>query len=159
MGLNSVQQYVKTLLNGLTIPNQASALEAWVVPPNVENISGPRAYIWGGRMREERQTSPRGAGYTWLVWTVDIYLMLLDNPQSATLDQNFPLLADTVMQTLRTTTMPTFINDPTTGARSQILSVGEEFEWEYPPQRATADMRMLIFEARLGATVKEAIQA
>lgn len=159
MGLNSVQQYVKGVLNGLIIPNQTQPLEAWVTPPNIENISGPRAYIWGGRMEEKRQTMPRGAGFMHLEWTIDTYLLLLENPQNPTIDQNFPLLADTVMTALRTTTMPRVINDPTTGASSQVLSIGERFSWEYPPERATANMRMLLYQARLGVIVEEAIQA
>lgn len=159
MGLNAVQQTLKTILNGLPVPNQSVALEAYVVPPTTDNIVGPRAYIWGARMKEDRQTAPRGQGFTWLVWTVDIYLMMLDNPQSSTLDQNFALFADAVMKALRVTTMPTFISDPTTGDRSQMLSIGEEFEWEMPAEKATAGQRMLVFEARLGAIVKEAIQA
>jgi hypothetical protein len=70
-----------------------------------------------------------------------------------------PLIIDAIMNKTWTTEMPLFITDPTTGVRSQILAIGEDFELEYPPERTPSTLRMLYYVARLGLDVYEAVQA
>ncbi len=162
MPLNSCQIYVQGLLDGLAIPGQAQPLQAYITPPTVEDVDGPRAYIWGGRMRGRRQTAPRGipphAGFKRLDWVVDVYLVDMELPDDPGLDQTFPVLVDAVMRQTWTTVMPTYITDPTTGVLSQILQIGEDFELEYPPERTPATLRTLWYSCRLGLNVYEAVQ-
>ena len=168
MPLNSTQLYVQSLINGLSIPAPAggtpSTLEAYITPPTLENLDGPRAYVWGNRMRATRQTAPRGAAFKHFAWTVDIYLSYLTAPDDANVDQEFPLLVDAVLQQLWTTTMPLFISStgipvaPGTAGSSQILSIGEDFELEYPPERTPATLRMLYYSCRIGLDIYEAVQ-
>lgn len=159
MPLNSVQLYVRDLLSELEIPGLTVRLESYITPPVVEDIDRPKAYVLASRMRVRRQSAPRGPGFKWLGWTVDVYLTYETIPDSDTVDQEMPLIIDAVMTKLWTTTMPLFITDPTTGQRSQVLQIGEEFEVEYPPERTPATLRMLYYAARLGFEVYEAVQA
>jgi len=163
MPLNSIQCYVKGILDGLPIPGSTQSLDAFVTPPTVDNLDNPKAYIWGARMRGTRQTMPRGiapaAGFKKLMWNVDVYLSYETNPDDANIDQEFPLIVDAVMAALWSTTMPTFITDPTTGLKTQLLAIGEDFDFEYPPEKAPATLRMVYYTARLGLSVQEAVQA
>ena len=176
MPLSSVQQYVQKQLDGLEMPAGIPNLEAWITPPTVEDMDAPRAYIWASRMRARRQTGPRvnvyasGPGFKHLDWTIDVYLSYETTPDTDTKDTDFPGICDAVMTKLWTTTMPIFIDangntialdGPTapTDANSQILAIGEEFDFEYPPERVPATLRMLYFTARFGFNVYEAVQA
>jgi hypothetical protein len=172
--LNSVQLYVKGLLDGITIPGpgteSSSILQAYVTPPVLEDLDGPRSYIWGGRQRVRRQTMPRTqpnnvvtAGFKQFDYTLDIYLSYLTNPNDALVDQEFPILVDTVLSTLWNTTMPVFIdstgNVVSTGGTgiSQILSIGEEWDLEYPPEKTPATLRMLYYTCRIAMYIQEAV--
>lgn len=167
MPLNSVQLYTQGLLNGLSIPfpgGGTTPLEAYITPPTLEDLDGPRAYIWGSRMRATRQAAPRGPGYKHFAWTIDVWLSYLTAPDDASVDQEFPLLVDTVLRQLWTTTMPVFISSTgtvvpagTAGA-TQVLEIGEDFELELPPERTPATLRMLYYAARIGLDVYEVVQ-
>lgn len=168
MPLNSVQLFVHGLLDKLSIPGPAgsasSTLEAYITPPTVENLDGPRAYIWGGRQRVTRQTAPRGEGFKHFAYTLDIYLAYLTNPDDTNIDQEFPLFVDAVLKQLWTTTMPVHIDATgnvvpagTSGA-SQILEVGEQWDLDYPPERTPASLRMLYYTCRIGMEIYEAVQ-
>ncbi len=159
MPLNSVQIYVRDLLDNLQIPGLDTYLEAYITPPTVEDIDRPKAYVLASRMRAKRQSAPRGPGFKWLGWTVDVYITYETVPDSDTVDQEMPLIIDAVMTKLWTTTMPLFITDPTTGVKSQVLQIGEEFDLEYPPERTPATLRMLYYAARFGFDIYEAVQA
>lgn len=175
MPLNSVQLYVHSLLDGMTIPGppgeSSSTLQAYITPPTVEDLDGPRAYVWGGRQRAKRQSMPRitlatpsTAGFKYLDYVIDIYLSYLTNPQDPELDQEFPIFVDSVLQQLYTTTMPVLIdsqgNVTDTGTNlSQILSIGEEWDLEYPPEKTPNTLRMYYYTCRISMTLQEAIQA
>lgn len=164
MPLNSVQLYVKGLLNGIALPGQASALPAYVTPPVFDNVNGPRCYVWGGRVTGSRQTMPRYAGYRKLPWLVDIWLVYVTNPNNADVDSEFPLIVDAVLDVLWTTTMPVWIdangNVTTAGAAgaTQIQAIGEEWSLDYPPERTPGSMRMLWYSTLITATVLEVPQ-
>ncbi|WAL67144.1 hypothetical protein ORV05_04970 [Amycolatopsis cynarae] len=162
MPLNTVQQYVRGVLDGIAIPGQTQTLPAYVQAPPLVPLDGPVAIVWGGRMRQKRQSMPRGAGFQQLEWQVDVYLSYetsTDTDLEPTVDQEFPLIVDAAMQALRTTTMPVTITDPTTHQASQILSVGENMSLEYPPERAPATLRLAYYTCQLTTTIMEVIQA
>lgn len=171
MPLLSVQMYVQGVLNGLSVPGQAKALKAQITPPTTQKLEGPVAFVWGGSMRSERQAGPRGtpghAGYKHLAWDVDVWLVYLTNPNSTTLDSQFPAFVDAVMAKVWSTPMPLFIDSQGAPAGqtaiaqgvTQILSIGENFRLEYSPVHAVASQRMLYFDARLTLSIYEAVQA
>ncbi len=176
MPLNSLQLYTHSIIDGLLIPSVTEPLRAYITPPNIEDLDGPRAYVWGGRLRGRRQTTPRGApgqaGFKRLDWVIDVYLSYLTTPDSADIDQQFPLIVDAIMAASWSVRMPLIIDSQgqriLTGAgpvqdlppgASQIISIGEDFELEYPPERNPANLRMLYYTCRLGLDVYEAVQA
>lgn len=163
MPLNSVQIYVANLVNGIQVPGIAKPIEAFITPPTVEELDGPKAYIWGARNRGRRQTMPRGiapaAGFKRLDWTIDIYLVYETMPDEPNIDQEFPLIIDAVLTKLWSTTMPFVIEDPTTGQVSQIQAIGEEWELEYPPERTPSTLRMIYYTSRIAMDVVEIVQA
>lgn len=159
MPLNSVQLYVKSVLNGITVPGQPQTLTAAITPPVFEDIGAPRCFIWGGRVQGSRQTMPRGAGFRKLPWLIDIYLVYLTNPQNTTVDSEFPLVIDAVLNKLWTTQMPTIITDPATEVVTQIQAIGEEWTLDYPPERTPGTLKMLWYSALLTTTVLEVPQS
>jgi hypothetical protein len=137
--LNSVQALCKAVLDGLPFPGSTKALKA------------------------DRQTGPRGkpgqAGYKRLRWDVDVWLVMLTNPNNSMVDQQFPLLLDAVMAAFWSTEMPTWITDETTGLATQVLSIGEDYRMEYAPVHAPQTQRMLFYDAHLRLSIYEAVQA
>jgi hypothetical protein len=160
--LNSVQHTVRDLLDGLVIPGSTQTLEAYITPPTVDTLDNPKAFILAARLRGSRQTMPRGlpgqAGFKKLPWQVDIFLSYETTPDSATVDEEFPLVIDAVLMALWQAAMPVFMIDPTTGLKTQLVAIGEEFELEYPPEKVPATLRMLYYTARIGVTAYEAVQ-
>lgn len=177
MPLNSVQLYVQSLLNGITIPSPgseaSSTLECYITPPTLEDLDGPRAYIWGGRQTVRRQTMPRTqpndpstAGFKYFTYTMDIYLSYLTNPNDTDLDQEFPLFVDAVLSVLWNTQIAIFI-DPLgnpvavgdqTNEDSQILAIGEQWDMDYPVVKSPATQRMLYYTCRIAMQVEESVK-
>lgn len=159
MPLNSVQQLVQGILNGLPIPGGGASLEAYITPPVTEDLDAPKAYVWGSRCHGGRQTMPRGEGFKKINWVIDVWLSYETTPDSSTVDAEFPLIVDAVMQAMWTTpTQSRFIVDDTTGLKTQILSIGEDWDLEYPPEHTPNTSRMLYYTARLSFSVIEAVQ-
>lgn len=171
MPLLSVQSYIRGVLDGLSVPGQTQPLKAQITPPVVQNLNGPTAFVWGGSVRGERQSGPRGApgkaGFKHLAWDVDVWLVYLTNPNNPTVDSEFPAFVDAVMAQIWSTPTTLFIDARGTPAEptsvpegvTQILSVGEQFRLEYAPVHAVASQRMLYFDARLTLEIYEAVQA
>jgi hypothetical protein len=169
VGLYSIQEYVRSLIDGLTFPLAPTvpALTAWVTPPTVEKATGPRAYVWGGRVRGGRQTAPRGPGMKRRPWTVDVYLIYLDTPDDARTNEPFPRIIDAVIDVFETTVMPLWIDQngvpvgPNAGSTSdtQIQAIGESYDLDYPPERLPHSLRMVWYSARIGLDVLEVKQA
>lgn len=165
MPLSSVQQYCKNIIDGLWIPGMPGGLEAYITPPTVADLDGPKAFVLGARMRVNRQTMPRVAGFKHLAWSVDVYLVYETDPDSPTVDIEFPQVVDAVMAAFWSTTIPVAIDangqvvaEGTPGS-SQILNTGEDMDLEYLPEHVPATLRMLYYVARLGVDVYEAVQA
>lgn len=163
MPLNSVQLKVQEILQGLALPGWSQTLQCFITPPVVQDLSGPVAYVWGGKMTGARLAMPRGAGFKKLTWTVQVYLAYETTPDdpeappsgAPSVDQAFPLAVDAVMTALWTTPMPVALIDPTTNVTTQMVSIGEQFDLEYPPVHTPATLRMLYFAARLNLQVQE----
>lgn len=162
-----MQRYVQGILAGLELPDGLPALTTWVTPPVVEDMDGPRGYVWGSRVQGSRQTAPRGAGFMKLPWTIDVYLAFLDTPDDALANESFPKVIDAVLMKFFTTTMPLFISaagvpmgsDLVNDTDTQIQAIGERWDLDYPPERLPATMRMVWYSARIGMSVLEVIQA
>lgn len=170
--LNSIQQYVKGVINGITVTGQTSPLVAYVTPPVMDNVGGPpKAYVWAGRANGHRQTTPRGPGFKQIDWDIDIYLQYETNPNrpvvnSVSIDNQFPLIVDAVLVQLFTTTMPTFIDvngtpvgptNPPAGA-TQVHHIGEQFRIDYPTEKTPGTLRMLWYSLVLSVTIAEIVQ-
>lgn len=168
MPLNSVQLYVRDLLNNLAVPLMGiPPVEAYVTPPVFEDIDRPKAYVWGGRARGRRQTMPRNtsgqlvdgkSGFRKIDWHIDIYLVYETTPDAAELDMEFPCVVDAVMTKLWTTPLNIFITDPITGVVSEITSIGEEWDYEMLPERTPNTLRMIYYSSRITMVVSEVIQ-
>lgn len=171
MPLLSTQVYVKNLIDGLIINDGIPALTAYITPPTVEDLDGPRAYVWGARQRVKRRSMPRtapndqtGAGFKFYDYRMDIYLAYLSNPDTASNDTDFPLIIDTVLYQLWNTTMPVFIDASGTVVSSggpnisQITSIGEEWDLDYGPERTPSTLRMLYYTCRIGMSVHEEVK-
>lgn len=169
MPLTSVQLYCKNIINQLLIPGATVPLDAYVTPPVLSDLDAPIAVVQGARMRANRQTAPRRAGFKHLAWTVDVYVAYETKADSETVDLEFPQIIDAVMAAYWSVSIPTFIDplgnvldanpDPLPPGSSQILNTGEDLELEYPPERVPATLQMLYYTARIGVDIYEAVQA
>lgn len=173
--LTGVQLYVKNIIDGLVVTDGIPALEAHVTPPTLQDLDGPMAFVWGGRMTGKRQTTPRilsghtiadgTSGFKHLAWVVDVYIVYETNPNIDSNDTDFPQIVDAVLAAYFTTQMPIFIDgtgntytEPAAGL-TQILGIGENFELDYAPLHTPATLRMLYYSAKLSMEVYEAVQA
>jgi hypothetical protein len=156
--LNSVMQHVKGIVNGIEIPLQPKPLTARVVPPPVEPLAGPMGWITPGRMTGSRQTMPRGPGFTAPVWPVNITLDLLDLSTDPNIEQAYYLMVDAVFMALFTAEMPLFVTDPTTGLKSQLTAVSEDYGFTPGDWVTTANQRTVLFRGQVTATFREKLQ-
>jgi len=156
MSVNTVQSHVKTLLNGLTLPNYQTNLVTYITPPNPGKLPGPAAYVWATAGTNNRQTAPRGAGFRQMTWTVSIWLMAPGIASDVKADIKFAGVIDTVINALVTDTMPIMVTDSVTGLIYQLIAIGEDFTVQQSPVHGLADQRLLMYEALINLTVKEA---
>jgi hypothetical protein len=138
--LNSVQLYLKGLLDGLPMPGAAGNLAAYITPPDPnEETQVPTAYIWPSQAKESRDPKtggsiPRNTGpgtpsaTKSLVHDVDIYLVWFAANDDPDADTWFPGMVDAVMYTLRTAPDPVQVTDPYSGMSSQLVNVGEQMD-------------------------------
>lgn len=168
MPINTVQVYLKNLLDGLTWPiSNVPPLQMQITPPDPNvDAQTPQGYVWPERGHESRDprrggTFPRAASAgaasglkviehrvpIWLVWWgAD------DDPDSDTL---FPGLVDTVMNTLRLAPDPTPIEtDPWTQQQSYLIDVGEDMDYEIT-LRAIVDQRFNRYDALITTVINE----
>lgn len=171
MPLNSVQLYVAGLITAanIIIDDGIPALDCWIVPPTLQNMNGPHAYVWGGRVSTSRQTMPRGvmAGFKKYPWQIDVYVVfetVANRIQNPNLDSQFPMLIDAITNIFSTTTMPGYIDtngvfstEPVAGA-SQIQHIGESWTLDYPAVHTPRTMKMSWFSANIVIDVLEVVQ-
>lgn len=169
MGINTVQWYLKSILDQVALPLNLGNLDAFIQPPNPGDGTEPGIYIWGSRGDEARATLPRAApgdlstgGQKILNHDVDAWIIWLGPAVDPQADVLFPAIVDTVMAVLRNVPIldrAQYATDPVTGALSQLLNVGEHMSWEYAPVRAVSDQRYLRYDARITINIEERIQA
>lgn len=163
MPLNTVQAYLKGLLDGLAIPGNVGNLEAYITPPDPRDDPPPAAYIWPASGDEKRQAMPRGnppgAGWKTLTHSVHVYLTWFNAADDPNADSAFPAVIDTVMTALRSAPNPVRASDPYTGQVSDLVDIGEQMTWDYGPVHAVADQRWLRYDCLITVTVTELIQA
>lgn len=154
--LNSIQQHVKGLLDGLALPGQL-ILTSYVRPPVFEGLTGPRCYVWGGAANETRQSAPRGQGFKRVRWTIDTWLVYEE--LSADGDETvFPGIVDAVMAVLRSAPMPVPLTDPITSIQTQLVEIGEQMTLDYPPLHTAGSLTSLLWAARVSCQATEAAQ-
>ena len=158
MPLNSVQQYVRSQLENLTVPQNATP-DVYIAPPVPGDAAVPQLYVWGGQLTETRETMPRGGGRKLLRWTVSIFVYSPDEADAPNIDTAFPVLLDTLAATFRAITLPVALTDSVTGAQSEILFIGEDMTIHYGQPRALQDQRYIWQNAVIQATVVELLQA
>ena len=167
MGLYSVARYVKGLIDGTPMPSGVPGpLVAYITPPVSEKLSAPRAYIWPGRAQVARQTAPRGQGFRKRTWPIDIYVNYMDTPDDALANEPFLQVVDAVTGVFEATVMPLFIDslgnpvgpNATSATDTQILSIGEDWALDYPPERTVMNLRQLWFSTGIKLQVEEAKQ-
>lgn len=170
MPLNTVQCYLKGVLNGSILPLDLGTLEAFITPPNPnDDAVNPAAYIWGSRGRENRGALPRAqpgnlstGAWKFIDHDVSIWLTWFGAADDQFADQQFPTVVDAVCAVLRNTNLldeTQYATDPVTGQQSNLLDVGERMSWDYGPVHATADQRYLRYDAQLVISIQEWFQA
>jgi len=169
MPLNTVQVYLKSVLDQMVLPQGLGALDAFITPPNPRDDPEPAIYIWGSHADEARMTVPRAVhgnlatgGDKAITHRVDCWLTWFESSEDLNVDSNFPAILDAVLAVLRNVEMldaTQHATDPVTGQLSHLLNVGENMSWEYGPVRAVADQRLLRFDAQITVEVIEVIQA
>jgi hypothetical protein len=166
MPLNTIQTYVKSIINGAELPLGLGVLQAFITPPDPGESLDPTIYIWGSVAHEKRQTMPRhqpgnysSGGFKWIDHTLDLWLVFCAYADDNGVDSQFPAAIDAVMAILRDTQMQVPVFDPVTGMKSTIEMIGESMTWDYAPVHSLEDQRMLRYTARITVDVKELIQA
>jgi len=158
--LNTMQQLVRSTIDGLTIPGQTDPLVAYIQPPTWEAMEGPRAYVWSSRLAERRQTMPRVHGFKRLDHTIDIYVVWLSSADDANidLDSSWTLLLDAIMAALRVIPIAVIVQDQQTGVKSQLLAIGEDMGMENTPVMTPESARLLWYSAKITVQVQEGLQ-
>jgi hypothetical protein len=158
MTVNAVESYVVSLLDGIQSPNMPAPTQAWVMPPPVLQLTpNPQVFVWGGTWNEERHTIPRGKGEKRATYALSIWIQsaTTNDPSDEYGPAAFPILIETLLDILRTVTIPIWITDPVTGAETTIQTIGEKMQVTHPTPIADADQRFLWHTATVKATVTE----
>lgn len=165
-GVNVIQSYLHSLLDGVPVPGSAGALEAFISPPNPnEDTVRPGVYVWDSIGPEKRRASPRGdallgtAGWKDIDHTAHLWVIAFGEETDPDADTSFPSVIDTITQVLRGSPNPAFVADPLTGSASWLVDVGERIDWDYPPVRAVEDQRYLRYDAQVSLPILEMFQA
>lgn len=170
MPINTVQLYLKGLLDNLTWPiANLPNLEAQVTPldPQVQ-AEVPQAYIWPAHGEESRDvrrggTLPRAtamgqpSGLKAQTHHVNVWLVYFMADDADDADSLFPGMVDWVMATLRASPDPTPVqNDVWSGTaiQSYLIDVGEVMDYEITV-RSLVDQRYNRYDAQLTLTVNE----
>ena len=166
--INSTQLYIKNMLDGLIVPGNSRALEAYITPEDPRDEENPAAYIWPTQGSENRQAVPRvgadaanpaQAGWKESTHELDVWLTWFNDDSDPNADISFPAVVDVVMYTLRSSANPAVITDPLTGLESQLIDVGERMAYHMAGVHSTADQRWLRYDAQLTLTIIEELQS
>lgn len=171
MGLVVTQSFLLSILNGLEMPYNVPAAEAFITPPDPRvKAKVPAIYIWPSDGQENRSTElggtiPRNtgpgtsSGTKGLLHQMDVYITWFSANQGRQADPVFPGIVDTVMMALRySQPNPAELTDPATGLTSTVYNVGEAMKYRVGIE-ATADERWLRYDSLLQVTCWELIRA
>jgi hypothetical protein len=171
VGLVVTQSFLLSILNGLEMPYNVPAAEAFITPPDPRvKAKVPAIYIWPSDGQENRSTElggtiPRNtgpgtsSGTKGLLHQMDVYITWFSANQGRQADPVFPGIVDTVMMALRySQPNPAELTDPATGLTSTVYNVGEAMKYRVGIE-ATADERWLRYDSLLQVTCWELIRA
>lgn len=170
MPINSVQVYIKGLLDGLPMPYALPNMVAYITPPdpNVE-AEFPTAYIWPSNGDESRDaakggTIPRNtgpgtpSGFKNIDHTIDVWIVYFGQDDDPQADTAFPGIVDAVMQRLRTSPERPLVSDPLTGIDSALLDIGEKMSYRIE-LRALSDQAYNRYDGLVTVPLIEVMQA
>ncbi len=126
MSLNSVQQYVKSLLDGLQSPQLPDA-QAFVAPPATAVVDTPLIYIWGGKHTRARLTLNRPHGFMKTAYEMEIWLIWASASDAENVETEFPVFINAVIAALHAVTLPVMLTDSVTHEISWIESIGDTY--------------------------------
>jgi len=171
MPIATCQQYLLSLLDGLELPYNVPAAEAFVTPPDPRvKAKVPAIYIWPSdgvenRSPELQGTIPRNtgpgtpSGTKGLLHQFDIYITWFSSNNGKQADPVFPSIVDTAMMALRyALPNPAELTDPATGLTSSVYNTGEVMKYRTGVE-ATADERWLRYDALIQCSIWEQIRA
>lgn len=161
MSLNAVQTYTRNVLNGLKCPTLPAA-EAWVQPPpEALPAEAPQIFVWGGDLDEQRATLPRSdpavpgsGGQKRVAHTILVWVMWISDGDVGD-EANFPVLLDSVRDTLRRVELRVDLVDAVTGERSVLTDFGERIRQTYATPKAIGQQQMLMNVAQLKVDAHE----
>jgi hypothetical protein len=167
----TIQAYLLSILNGLEMPANIAAAQAFITPPDPRvQARVPAIYIWPADGQENRSgelggTIPRNtgpntpSGTKGLLHQFDIYVTWFSSNSGRQADPLFPGIVDTIMFALRTSQPnPAEMTDPYTGQTSTIYNVGEDQKYRIGVE-ATADERWLRYDSLIGCSIWEILNA
>lgn len=169
MSLNSVQLFVRDVLDQMLLPLQLGNLAAYITPPDQGDGTVPGAYVWGSAGNESRRATPRAqpnnlpsGAWKCAEHHFDVWLIWIGTIEDPDVDMQFPIIIDAVMAKLRNTPlldMQGVLTDPVNGAVSHLLNLGEDMSWVYSPVRALNDQRLRRYDGQITCTAEEWFQA
>lgn len=160
--LNSVQHYIKDIINRQATPLTDPIL-AYLTPPQLADAVGnPIAYVSGGHLAANRQTAPRPFGQQKLTWIVTVSLTQAFNMDDPNIDSAFPLVIDQVMALFMTTPLQhrgVWLTDSVTGNVTQLLAVGEVYVMDHTAVATSGapGEGLWVYAADLSLTVEELV--
>jgi hypothetical protein len=99
------------------------------------------------------------AGWKDLLHELSIFLMWIDpDPDDPTIDVNFPLLIDWVMDIIRTSPNPAQWTDPESGLVSDFVNFGEVMKYDFVPPRSLEPQTIRRYDARINCSLLELFQ-
>jgi len=168
--LASTCAYMKSLVDGLTMPGGLPDMAGYITPPD-PNVDSqfPTAYVWPSEFDETRNpefggTIPRNtgpgtpSGFKPITHMIDIFVVYFQANDDPDADSLFPGIVDAVMAQLRTSADPAPITDPYTGVESNLYDVGEVMKGRIVVS-AVEDQVWNRYDCLLVCTVHELIQA
>lgn len=165
MSMNSVQLYIKSVINGIALPTTPGTdLTVWIAPPavNPDAGAGAQAFVWGADGDAKRKTmGQRGTlingSFRGAVHELDVWLTWYQDLTQDNVDSEFPACCDTVRYTIERSPyqVPSLL-DTTTGYVSDVYDIGDTNNWQYGSWKAVAPQSSLVACSwRLRLTVKE----
>ena len=163
MGIASVTQAVKAILDGLAMPGGLPGMDAYInaPDPNVQTTI-PTAYVWPTAFETSRDTLPRnlgpysqaGAGFKAKQHSTDVFIVWMDGGSEDDADTIFPGIVDAAVAALETASMPALITDPYTGVVTELVNLGEVIRGRIVAS-ALEDERFLRYDALLQLPAQE----